>query len=232
MSQSAPERLWCDVDQLNLIDPRQERVGDGVEDRPTGDSFNEVAHRFDVTDPECGDDVDARRGDPIHVAPPCASYLVGAPGAGKVVDQHHTGMTGQHGVGIEAMCGIAHQLEPLEHRRGLTPPVGVDGTDHHVGPTVGSPATLGQHCEGCADASSCSEIHADDASTHDSVDCGRSAGSIRARTGRVRESSSAPDSSGRWSTAKVSSATAATAKSHALRLTVRSSRVRATIRPR
>ena len=185
-----------------------------------------------MTDPECGDDVDARRGDPIHVAPPCASYLVGAPGAGKVVDQHHTGMTGQHGVGIEAMCGIAHQLEPLEHRRGLTPPVGVDGTDHHVGPTVGSPATLGQHREGGADARSCSEIHADDASTHDSVNCGRSAGSRRARTGSVRESSSAPDSSGRWSTAKVSSATAATAKSHALRLTVRSSRVRATIRPR
>ena len=140
--QSAEQLVGREIHQLDLVGPLEHGVGDRLAHDHAGDLGHDVVQALDVLDVE-------RRvhGDPgveqlEHVLPPLG--MAGARGIGvrQLVDEDDRRPASQRGVQVELLEGggpVGHDaggqdLEPLEQRFRLGPPVGLDAADDNVHP--------------------------------------------------------------------------------------------------
>ncbi len=113
-----------------------------------------------MLDVERGVDGDPRVEQLEHVLPALGVAGTGGVGVRQLVDQDHRGAASERGVQVELPEGgasVGHvargqDVEALEERFRLGPPVRLDVADEHVGPVGAELARLLEHREGLADA--------------------------------------------------------------------------------
>ena len=154
------QRLRGLVDQFDLVGGAHDLVRDGLALRHAGDLGDGVVEGFQVLHVHRGDDVDPGGEQFLDVLPALGVAGAGDVGVRELVDDRDLGVPGQHRVdvhlgerGAAVGDGLAgDDLQPVEHRLGVRPVVGLHEPDHHVGAAFGAPLGLVQHVVGLADA--------------------------------------------------------------------------------
>ena len=168
------QRLRGHVDQLDLVGPAHDLVGDGLLLRHPGDLLDDVVDRFQVLDVDGGDHGDAGVEQLLDVLPAFGVGAAGHVGVGELVDQRDLRMPGQHSLGVE--LGEARppvgqhppgdDLQAFEQLGDARPAVRFDEADDDVG-APGEPApALVEHRVGLADAGGRAQVDPELASRH------------------------------------------------------------------
>ena len=161
-----PERLGAHVDELDLIGPPNDLVGDRLALRDPGDPLDHVVERLEVLDVERRDHGDPGVEQLVHVLP---ALLV--PGSGHVrvrqlVDERDPRPACEDRVDVhllERRAAVVDRaarddLEVADLRGGLLSPVRLDDADDDVGAAVPAAAALVEHRERLADARRRAEV--------------------------------------------------------------------------
>ena len=101
MGQPAPQRLWGDVDQLDLVGGAHHLVGHLLLLLDTRDLGDDVVEALQVLDVHCGDHGDARVEKLLDVLPAFGVLTARGVGVGELVDKHDVRVACQHGGHVE-----------------------------------------------------------------------------------------------------------------------------------
>ena len=151
----AADRLRRHVDELDLVGPADDRVGDRLLLLDAGDLLDDVVERLEMLDVERRDHVDAGVEQRLDVLPPLLVARPGNVGVRELVDQRDLGPAGEDRVDVHLLeCRAAvverpprHDLEAADLRGRLRPAVGLDEADDDVGAALGASAALAEHRE-------------------------------------------------------------------------------------
>ena len=128
------------VDQHDVAQAIEERVGHRLADAHAGDLRDDVVEALEVLDVDRRVDVDAGVEQLLDVLLAALVAAAGDVAVGEFVDQRHPRPAREQGVEVELLerrgpCSRAparQDLEPFEQRLGLGAAVGLDDADHHV----------------------------------------------------------------------------------------------------
>ena len=163
-----PQCFRGHVDQLDLVGATNHGVGNGLALRRSGDLADHIVERFEVLHVDRRDDVDAGVEQELDVLPALLVSRPGRVGVGVLVDQDHARAAAQDGLDIHLLkdsaaifhCNARHHLEIAELSHCVFSAVGLDDTDHHIGPAFLSALTLAEHRVGLAHSRSSTEVDA------------------------------------------------------------------------
>jgi hypothetical protein len=147
MRHPAAQRLWGDVDQLDLLGAAHYLIGHGLALRDPGDLLDHVLQRLQVLDIHRGQHRDPGGEQFLDVLPPLGVAGAGGVGVRQLVNHRHRRAARQHRVEVELgdVAGHApgrHDLQAVEQRLGLWPVVGLDEPHDDVGTALGAPPGL------------------------------------------------------------------------------------------
>ena len=101
VGEPAPQRLWCDVDQLDLVGGADDLVGHLLLLLDAGDLGDDVVEALQVLDVDRGDHGDAGVEKLLDVLPAFGVLAARGVGVGELVDQHHLRVAAQHRLDVE-----------------------------------------------------------------------------------------------------------------------------------
>ena len=156
----APQRLRCDVDQLDLVGGAHHFVGHLLLLFDAGDLGDDVVQAFQMLDVDRGDDGDSGVEQLLDILPSLRVLAAGSVGVGEFVDQHDLRVTGQHrshvelGEALAAILDVARRdgLDAGEQVCGLLAAVRLDDRRHHIGAALPPTMRLPEHRVGLTDA--------------------------------------------------------------------------------
>ncbi|CAM5241357.1 hypothetical protein SAURM35S_04792 [Streptomyces aurantiogriseus] len=177
---AAAQGLWRHVDQLDLVGAAHHFVGDGLLLPYAGDRLHDVAEGLQVLDVHRGDDVDAGGEEFLDVLPALGVARARDVRVGQFVDQGDLGAAGQDGVEVHLGEGAApvvevsagYLFEAVQHHLGARPVVVLHEGHHTVRAALDAPVRLGQHRVGLADARCRTEVDAELAACHVTLQSG------------------------------------------------------------
>ena len=158
--QALDQLVRREVDELHLVRVVEHVVGHRLPDADAGDLADDVVEALEMLDVHRRVDVDAGVQELLDVLPALGVARTGRVGVGELVDDDQAGFAREGGVEVELLQlhaavgdALARQdLQPLEERRGLLPPVGLDQADDDVDALVALLARGREHRVGLADA--------------------------------------------------------------------------------
>ena len=173
--QARAHRLGREVDELQLVCPPHDLVGDRLPLPDARDLLDHVVQRLEVLDVQRRDHVDARLEQLLDVLATLLVARAGHVGVGELVDESDLRPTREQRVEVELLERLPPILEaaPRQHLEvadllGRAPPtVRLDEPDDHVLAPLGATAALVQHRERLADAGSGAEVDAQRATRHE-----------------------------------------------------------------
>ena len=156
----AAQRLRRHVDHLDLVGGADDGVGHGLPLRHPGDLLDHVVEGFQVLDVDRGDHVDPGVEQFLHVLPALLVARPGHVGVRELVHQGDLRVPGEHRVHVHLLerrpavlqRGPGHDLQAVQQRTGLRPPVRLGEPHHDVGAAFGPAVPLAEHGVGLAHA--------------------------------------------------------------------------------
>jgi hypothetical protein len=166
--QALEQLVRGDVDQHHLVGRVEHGVGHGLPHAHVGDAADDVVQALQVLYVERGEDVDARVEQLLHVLPALRVARSLHVRVRQLIDQDQCRPARERPIEIEfrqLLAAMEHRarredLESLQQRRGLAPPVRLDDADQHFAALGLELARRGQHAVGLADAGGRAEIDA------------------------------------------------------------------------
>ena len=151
--QALDQLVGRQIDELDLVRVVEHVIGDGLPDPDVGDLADDVVQALEVLDVHRRVDVDPGVEQLLDVLPALRVARAGRVGVRELVDDDQAGFAREGGVEVELLQldaavrdALARQdLEPLEQRRGLLPPVGLDQADDDVDAFVALLARRDEH---------------------------------------------------------------------------------------
>ena len=153
-----PQRLGCDVDQLDLLSLADHLVRHRLLLGHPGDLLDHVVEALQVLDVHCGQYVDPGLQQFQDVLPALFIARARDVGVRQLVHNGHFGLAGEHGIGVQLGELVAtmdtpppgHDLQTLQQLGGLLPAVCLDQAHDHVRAALQPPPCLAEHGEGLA----------------------------------------------------------------------------------
>ncbi len=148
------------VDQADVAQPVEHRIGHRLADPDAGDAVHDVVEAFQVLDVHRAVDVDALVQQFQNVLPAPFVAAAGCVAMGQFVDQHDTGLALYDGIQVHLVQPVAlvldlptrDQLMAVDQRRRFTAPMGFHHADHQVDALPTQLPGAGQHGVGLAHA--------------------------------------------------------------------------------
>ena len=164
----AAQRLGGHVDQLDLVGGPDHGVRHRLPLRHPGDLLDHVGDGLEVLDVDGGDHVDASVEQLDDVLPALLVPRARHVRVRELVDKRDLRLAGEHRVDVHLFPLAApvgqllarDDLEPLDQRRRLRPPVRLGEPDDDIRPAFRSPVPLGEHRVRLPDPGSGAEVNA------------------------------------------------------------------------
>ncbi len=159
MGEPAPQRLWRDVDQLDLVGGANDLVGHLLLLLDAGDLGDDVVEALQVLHVDRRDDRDARVEQLLDVLPAFGVLAAWRVGVREFVDQHDVRLAPQHSLDVELGEALAavldvfgrHHLDALDQVGGLLAAMRLDDRGDHIGAALDPAMRLAEHRVGLAD---------------------------------------------------------------------------------
>ncbi len=159
------QALGGHVDQLDLVGPSDDLVGDGLALRHAGDLLDDVVERLQMLHVDGREDVDPGREQLLDVLPALGVAAARDVGVGEFVDDGDLGAPGDHRVHVHlgepstavGTFGADDHLDALQLGLGVGAAVALDVADHQVLASAESAVRLVEHAVGLADSRSRAE---------------------------------------------------------------------------
>ncbi len=147
------------IDQHDVAQPVEQRIGHGLADADAGDAVDHVVEAFQVLDVDRAVDIDAGVEQFLHILPAPLVAAAGRVAVGELIDQHQRRAPCQQRVQVhfvEDAAAVLHALprlhgQPVQQRRGFRPAMGLDHPDHHLAALLLQLARARQHRVSLAD---------------------------------------------------------------------------------
>ncbi|MNV13791.1 hypothetical protein D3C71_1044480 [compost metagenome] len=155
------------VDQHDVVQAVEYRIGHGLADPHPGDAHDHVIEAFQMLDVDRGPYIDAGIEQLHHVLPAPLVPAAGHIAVGQLVHQHQSGATCQHRIQVHFIQRVLliltlqqrHLRQARQQRRGLGAAVGFHQPDHHVHAAAQLLVRAGEHAEGLAHAGGRTQEH-------------------------------------------------------------------------